>query len=138
MEDLSLHILDVAENSIAAGAKRIEIRIIENAKKDLLSIEIEDDGRGMDEETLKKVFEPFFTTRKTRRVGLGLSLFCQAARETGGNVTIGSTIGKGTVVKATFKHSHPDRRPFGDIDKTMKVLCAGNPEIQFIFKCKKG
>ena len=137
MEDLSLHILDIVENSIAANAKRVEIRIVENVKKDLLSIEIKDDGKGLNKQTLKKVFDPFFTTRTTRRVGLGLSLLYQSARETGGDVKISSRIGKGTVVKAIFQYSHPDRKPLGNIDETMKVLHTGHPEIQFIFEYKK-
>ena len=79
MEDLSLHILDIAENSINGAAKTIEITINEDRDKDLLTIEIKDDGKGMDQKTVKKVLDPFFTTRKTRKVGLGLSLLAQAA-----------------------------------------------------------
>ncbi len=137
MEDLSLHILDIAENSIAAGAKKIEIKIIEEKKKDSLTIEITDDGKGMDEKTLKKVMDPFFTTRNTRKVGLGLPFLAQSAEESGGSIKIESEPGKKTTVKATFGYSHIDRKPFGDMGETLKVLIAGNPDINFIFEYQK-
>ena len=98
MEDLSLHILDIAENSIAAEAKRIEIRIEEDQAKDVLAIEIKDDGNGMDEEMRRKVLDPFFTTRTTRKVGLGLPLLAQASRESEGTIEIDSKPGQGTTV----------------------------------------
>ena len=137
MEDLSLHILDIAENSITASAKRIEIRINEDKTNDLLTIEIKDDGKGMDEQTLQKALDPFFTTRNTRRVGLGLSLLAQAARETDGNLVLDSRNGQGTTVKATFRFSHPDRKPMGDIDETIRTLVVGYPGIDFLYKHKK-
>jgi signal transduction histidine kinase len=105
MEDLSLHILDVAENSISSSAGRIEIRINEDAENDVLTIEIKDDGKGMDEQTLQKALDPFFTTRTTRRVGLGLPLLAQAARETDGKIELHSSPGQGTTVRATFCYS---------------------------------
>ncbi len=137
MEDLSLHILDIAENSISASAKRIEIRIDEDEAKDLLTIEIRDDGKGMDEQTLKKVLDPFFTTRTTRRVGLGLSLLAQAARETDGNLELDSRNGEGTTVRATFGFSHPDRKPMGDILETIRTLVVSHPEIDFLYEHRK-
>jgi signal transduction histidine kinase len=137
MEDLSLHILDIAENSISASAKRIEIRIDEDEAKDLLTIEIQDDGKGMDEQMLQKALDPFFTTRTTRRVGLGLSLLAQAARETDGNLVLDSRNGQGTTVKATFRFSHPDRKPMGDIDETIRTLVVGYPGIDFLYEHKK-
>jgi signal transduction histidine kinase len=137
MEDLSLHILDIAENSISASAKRIEIRIDEDEGKDLLTIEIKDDGKGMDEQTLQKVLDPFFTTRTTRRVGLGLSLLAQAARETDGNLELDSRNGEGTTVKAAFRFSHPDRKPMGDIDETIRTLVVGYPGIDFLYEHRK-
>ena len=137
MEDLSLHILDIVENSIAAGAKNIEIKIIEEQKKDLLTIEIIDDGKGMDEKTLKKVLDPFYTTRNTRKVGLGLPLLAQSAEESGGSIKIESEPRKKTTVKATFGYSHIDRKPLGDVGETLKVLIAGNPDIDFIFEYQK-
>jgi anti-sigma regulatory factor (Ser/Thr protein kinase) len=136
MEDLSLHILDIAENSISASAQRIEIRIDEDQAEDLLTLEISDDGRGMDEQMLKKALDPFFTTRKTRRVGLGLSLLAQAARESGGTMDVTSQPQKGTSVRATFRLSHPDCKPMGDIAQTMHTLVVAHPEIDFVLELK--
>jgi len=136
MEDLSLHILDIAENSICGSAKTIEIRIDEDRNKDLLTIEIKDDGKGMDEQSLQKALDPFFTTRTTRRVGLGLPLLAQAARESGGTIELHSEPGGGTTVRATFVHSHIDRKPMGDIDQTLQTLVAGHPEIDFLYEHK--
>lgn len=138
MEDISLHILDIVENSIAAKAKRIEIKIDEQPDLDLLTLEIIDDGEGMDKETVKKTLDPFFTTRTNRKVGLGLPLLAQAARECGGKIEIDSAPGKGTKVKASFTYSHIDRKPLGDIYQTLKVLILGNPQVDFLFIHKKG
>ena len=137
MEDLSLHILDIAENSITASAKMIGIRIIEDHAKDLLTIEIMDDGKGMDEQSLQKAIDPFFTTRTTRKVGLGLSLLAQATRESDGKIELSSEPGKGTTVKAVFRLSHLDRKPIGDINETIRTLVAGHPEIDFIYEHQK-
>jgi len=136
MEDLSLHILDIAENSICGSAKTVEIRIDEDRNKDLLTIEIKDDGKGMDEQTLQKALDPFFTTRTTRRVGLGLPLLAQAARESGGTIELHSEPDEGTTVRATFVHSHIDRKPMGNIDETIQTLVAGHPEIEFLYEHK--
>ena len=136
MEDLSLHILDIVENSIAAVAKRIEIRIDEDQAKDLVTIEIKDDGKGMDEQTLKKAIDPFFTTRTTRRVGLGLSLLAQAARDSEGTFDIHSKPSEGTTVNAKFRLSHPDCKPMGDIGQTMQVLIMSHPELDFLYEHK--
>ncbi|MFH1012083.1 MAG: ATP-binding protein [bacterium] len=129
MEDLSLHILDIVENSIDAGARRIQIEICEDSKQDLLSIEIADDGKGMDEGTLKKALDPFFTTKTIRKVGLGLSLFQEAARQANGDLLIQSKVGQGTTLRATFQHSHVDRKPLGDMGKTLMTLLIGHPTI---------
>jgi len=137
MEDLSLHILDIVENSIRAHAKKIEIKIIEEKKKDLLTIEIIDDGKGMDKKTLKNVLDPFFTTKSTKRVGLGLSLLAQSAEESGGSIKIESKPGQGTKVKAVFGYSHIDRKPLGDVNESLKVLIAANPDINFIYEYQK-
>lgn len=138
MEDLSLHILDIVENSIAAGASRVEIRVRESRRDDRLTIEIADDGRGMREETLERATDPFFTSRTTRRVGLGLSLFEQAARRAGGDFKITSRPGVGTQVTGVFQHNHVDRQPLGDIAQTLLTLVVGNPQVEFSYVHQTG
>ncbi|MEK6651543.1 MAG: ATP-binding protein [Nitrospirota bacterium] len=137
MEDISLHILDIAENSIAAGATVIKITIAEDTGKDLLSVEIEDNGRGITGEFIKKVLDPFYTTRTTRKVGFGLSFLAQSAREADGDISIKSEEGKGTAISACFKYSHIDRKPLGNIADTLIVLIAGNPQIDFIYEHRR-
>jgi signal transduction histidine kinase len=134
MEDLSLHILDIAENSISSSARRIEIRIEEDPDKHLLTIEIKDDGKGMDEQTVQKALDPFFTTKTTRKVGLGLALLAQATRESDGTIELDSRPGEGTTVRATFRTSHPDCKPMGDIYETIRALVASHLEIDFLFE----
>lgn len=134
MEDLSLHILDIVENSIAASARRIEILIVEDRKKDLLLIEIKDDGKGMDAETRERALDPFYTLRTTRRVGLGIPLLAQAARECDGSFEIKSEPGKGTTVKAVFRYSHPDRKPLGDVFETIRMITVGRPELELRYE----
>lgn len=134
MEDLSLHLLDIAENSIEAQAKNIEIKIEENKGKDILSLEIVDDGQGMDQKTLKKALDPFFTTKKTKRFGLGLSLLAEAAKAANGNFSINSKPGKGTKIKATFQLSHIDIKPLGDITQTLVTLIMTHPEVDISYK----
>ena len=131
MEDLSLHILDIVENSVRAGAEEIEIRIKEDTQADSLEIEIRDDGSGMDAQTQERALDPFFTTKSVRKVGLGLSLFREAARESGGDLEVESVPGEGTRIKATFKHSHIDRRPLGDMARTLQTLMIGSPDIRY-------
>lgn len=137
MEDLSLHILDIVENSIRASAKNVRIKIIENPHRDRLSIIIRDDGKGMDPESLKRAFDPFFTTKDGKKVGLGLSLLAQSAEEAGGFVKVKSKQGKGTIVKAIFKLSHIDRKPIGNLDETIKCLRATHRDINFIFEYER-
>ncbi len=138
MEDLSLHVLDIAENAVAAGAKRVDIRIVEDEKRDLLIIEVQDDGRGMDEQEMKRAMDPFFTTKQRKRIGLGLSLLSQAARECDGHLDVKSQAGKGTLIKATFKRSHIDRKPLGDMPQTLSALIAGHPGVRFTYSYRKG
>jgi len=133
MEDLSLHILDIMENSVDAQARRIEVRIDEDPDRDLLTLKIMDDGKGMDAQTLKKAMDPFFTTRKTRRFGLGLSMISESAKATGGELIVESAPGKGTRVKATFHRSHIDMKPLGDIPQTLLTLIAGRPGIELSY-----
>ncbi len=137
MEDLSLHILDIAENAISAKATKIEIRVIEQPGKDRLTLEIQDDGMGMEKEICQKAMDPFFTTRSSRRVGLGLPLLAQSAREAGGSARIESTPGKGTRVIATFQYHHIDRRPLGSMVETILALLLGNPGLEVIYSHQK-
>ena len=137
MEDLSLHILDIVENAITAKAKRIDVLIREEVNEDRLVIEIIDDGIGMDEEVREKATDPFFTTRTSRKVGLGLSLMAQAAREAGGMLRVESELGKGTKVIATFQYSHIDRKPLGSMIETMATLLLGNPELDISYSHQK-
>jgi signal transduction histidine kinase len=137
MEDLSLHILDIAENSVAANADKIEIRISEDNGKDLLSIEIIDNGVGMDKKTLEKALDPFYTSKTVRRFGFGLSLLSEAAKAANGHLSVQSKKGEGTRIKADFQRSHIDRQPLGDIGQTIITLIIGNPEIDFIFEHKR-
>ena len=133
MEDLSLHVLDIAENSIAAEAQHVEIRVLESQREDRLSIEISDDGCGMSADQVQKATDPFVTTRTTRRVGLGLSLFEQAAKRAGGEFKIASSSGAGTKVTGVFQYRHVDRQPLGDMDRTLLALVVGNPQTEFTY-----
>jgi signal transduction histidine kinase len=138
MEDLSLHILDVVGNSLRSGAKLVEISVVEDMDKDLLTLEIKDDGHGMDRETCRRAVNPFFTTKPGRRVGLGLSLLAQSAREADGEFNLSSVPDEGTHVTATFRRSHPDRRPLGDIAETLRALVAGHPDVDFVYEHRTG
>ena len=128
MFELALHILDLVQNSVAAGAKLVTVTIILDTGTDELSISIEDDGCGMDEELLRRVESPFETTRKTRKVGLGIPMFKQCALMCGGTFRLSSEKGRGTLLTATFQASHVDLPPLGDLKGTMLTLVAGSPE----------
>jgi signal transduction histidine kinase len=134
MQDLSLHILDIVENALTASATRIEIDIVEETARDLLTLRITDNGKGMDTEMRAKALDPFFTTRTTRRVGLGLPLLAQAAREAGGSLELSSEPGQGTTVFARFQLSHPDRKPLGDMGETLRAILIGRPELDLKFE----
>jgi len=133
MEDLSLHVLDIAENSINAGARNIGIIVREDVSRDLLVLEVTDNGRGMSIENAEKASDPFYTTRTTRKVGLGLALLDQAARMANGTLEVRSVPGSGTSVTATFQLSHIDMKPLGDMPATIVVLVAGNPDVHFTY-----
>lgn len=122
MRELSLHVLDVMENAVEAGASRIKIRIDEDTEADCMCIEVADNGRGMTQEMVKAVLGPFVTTRTTRHVGLGLPLLAAAAHRCGGDLAIESELGKGTQVRATFRHSHVDRAPLGDMPTALMAI----------------
>ena len=131
MKDLSSHMMDIVQNSIRAEASWIQIRICEDPEADLFLIEIQDNGCGMDEATLARVRDPFFTSRTVRKVGLGIPLLQQNAERTGGKVSIVSQPGQGTTLTARFGHSHLDRPPLGDVAETLTLLAAANPAIHF-------
>jgi hypothetical protein len=134
VRELSLHILDVAENSIAAGATRIEISVRELLSQDELWITIQDNGRGMTPATIAQALDPFYTSRTTRKVGLGLPLLKDAAQACNGFLKIDSTPGEGTVITVKFQHSHIDRMPLGDLADTFLTLLIGAPEVNWIFE----
>lgn len=137
MNDISLNILDIAENSISAGAKEIIIKITEETKKNTLKILIQDNGKGMDSEMLEKVTNPFVTTRTTRKIGLGIPLMKFAAESSGGKFHITSEKGKGTKVEATFMLSSVDRQPLGNMISTLLALAANEHEHNIKFYHKK-
>lgn len=130
MKDLSLHILDIMQNSLAAGAKQIDVEIAENKTENIYTICISDNGKGMSARMLSKVTDPFFTTRTTRKVGLGIPLLKENAERTGGKFEISSLQGKGTVIKATFVMNHFDRQPLGDIAGVIVLTAASNPAVR--------
>lgn len=132
MKELSLNILDITKNSVKAEAKNISIALAES-ENGILTLTITDDGCGMSEDVLKRVSDPFCTSRTTRKVGLGIPLLKQASEQTGGRVDIESTLGLGTTVSATFDMHHIDYTPLGDIISTMTTLIMGSPEIDFVF-----
>ncbi len=133
MRELSLNVMDVAQNSVRADANLVTITVTESDKSDSLTISIADDGCGMTEEQVSQVIDPFFTTRTTRKVGLGVPLFKLSAEQTGGSFDIKSELGKGTVTTASYVKSHVDMTPLGDINSTVSILIRCNPDIDFVF-----
>jgi len=133
MKEIALHLLDLAENSISAEAHTVHVSITEDFRKDKLTISVEDDGRGMDEETIKQLADPFYTSRTTRKVGLGIPLLKEQAETCNGKMNITSTPGIGTRVEAAFQHSHIDRLPLGNLTTTFLTLTVAHPEIHWIF-----
>ena len=132
MEEIALHILDVVENSIAASATLVEVKVVEDERARVVTIEIVDDGKGMDAEALAGVVDPFYTTKAGRRTGLGVPMFAQAARQAGGRLEVHSVPGGGARVSATFQHDHPDRMPVGNLPETMAVLMCSHPGVDFV------
>ncbi|MEY1639628.1 ATP-binding protein [Tenuifilum osseticum] len=131
MKDLSLHILDIVQNSVVAGAKVIQIIIEINTANDYIEFTVKDNGKGMEQEFLKRVVDPFTTTRTTRKVGLGIPLLKQNAELTGGTFSIDSEPGVGTALKARFVRSHIDCLPLGDLGGTIALLLCSYPDIEF-------
>jgi len=140
LRDISLHLLDILTNSVSAGASHMIIRISADQNNDLLTIRIEDDGKGMHPDFLKIVTDPFSTTRTTRKVGLGLPLFKEACEITGGGLVIESTLGVGTTVTATMGISSIDRIPLGNTGETLSGLISSFPDRDFaiVFSNEKG
>lgn len=136
MRELSLNVLDIAQNSVSAGATLIEIFLKVDSGADNMSIEINDNGKGMSEDFLKTITDPFTTTRTTRKVGMGIPLFKYSAQSAGGEFCIKSQKGKGTSVKASYKISHIDRMPLGDLNSTLIALISMSPDIDFVFKAE--
>lgn len=148
MDEIALHILDLIENSLSAGADKIEVIVNEDVKDDLLELIVRDNGRGMDEEELRKIDDPFFTT-KGKKTGLGIPLLKQQAQLAGGDLEVKSVKGKGTEVRVRFGYSHIDRQPLGDVEKSIAVVISTHPDVDlsytrlfngrsFTFSHKKG
>ena len=133
MREIALHVLDIAENSVAAQSKNISIHVQEDLFHDRLSASVIDDGHGMDAETAERVQDPFYTTRTTRNVGLGIPLLKAAAEMADGSFSLQSEPGNGTWIEAEFRHSHIDRMPLGDLAATFLTLLISHPEIDWTF-----
>lgn len=134
MRDLSLHVLDLLDNCLAAAATWASVDVQEDEERGFLEIEVQDNGVGMDAATLAAARDPFFTTRPGKRTGMGLPLFAQAAREAGGTVAVESEPGSGTRVRASFRLAHPDRKPLGDMEGTIEAVRAAHPELTLEFR----
>lgn len=136
MRELSHHILDLLENALEAGATEVELEIDEDLDADRLEIAVRDNGRGMDAQTARRAIDPFFTTRTTRHVGLGLPLFAAAARRCEGDLVLESAPGRGTAVTATFRRSHLDRAPLGDMTGTLLafLLSERGAGLRFVYR----
>ena len=133
MKELSLHILDIVQNSVRAKATEIEIVINEDIQNNRLEIKIKDNGKGIDDELIARIKNPFSTTRTTRKIGLGIPLLLEACTRCDGDLDIQSSLGIGTTISATFKLDHIDRAPMGDIVNTITMLILSSPEIRYIF-----
>jgi anti-sigma regulatory factor (Ser/Thr protein kinase) len=138
MEDLSLHILDIAENSINAGARNISIVVEEELHLDRLTIEIADDGKGMSAEVAERAADPFYTTRKTRRIGMGLALLKEAAAMANGRLEIRSLPNSGTTIRATFQLNNIDRKPLGNMAETITALLATENQVDILYRHSRG
>lgn len=134
MKDLSYHILDIVQNSLHAGARLIEVTLLENCSNGLLKFSIRDNGSGMSPERIHQALDPFFTTSVAKKVGLGLPLLKQNAELTGGTFEVESVVGKGTTIVATFITTHIDMIPTGDLASTFKILVAANPDCDFVYR----
>jgi len=134
MKDLSLHVMDIAQNSIAAGASLIHISVKVDHEEDRMSISVEDTGCGMDAAMVEAVVSPFTTSRTTRKVGLGIPMFKAGAESCDGDFELRSKPGEGTYISASYRISHLDRPPLGDMAETMLALVACNPDLDFVYE----
>ncbi|OHD70322.1 MAG: hypothetical protein A2177_04125, partial [Spirochaetes bacterium RBG_13_68_11] len=126
--------LDIVENALRAGASRVRVSIVEDRTADRRVVEVEDNGAGMDPRTAERALDPFFTTKEGKAFGLGLPLLAQAAREAGGHFSLAAGERGGVRVTATFRMSHPDCKPLGDVDETMAMLQSAHPEVEFVYR----
>jgi anti-sigma regulatory factor (Ser/Thr protein kinase) len=136
LKELSLHILDIAENSVQANAKNVMIKVEENTNKDILRFEVKDNGKGMNAVQLAQATNPFYTSRTTRKVGLGIPFLKEAAEACNGSIKINSKEGIGTTIQVEFQRNHIDRMPIGDLENTFLNLLIGYPDIHWIFQYK--
>lgn len=134
MKEIALHIMDIAQNSISAGATLIEIEVIVDHERDAVFTSVKDNGCGMDEETVGRVVSPFETSRTTRKVGLGIPFFKMGAEECGGSFELSSKPGEGTYISASYAISNIDRPPLGDMAETMLALAACNEGVDFLYR----
>lgn len=137
MEDLSLHIMDVVENSITAGATVVAVEVEHNTAAGMLVVSIQDNGDGMDQAQSRRAMDPFYTTKQEKRIGLGLPLLKQSAEEAGGEMDMVSRPGTGTLIRAEFRLDHPDLKPLGDIEGTMELLRKFHPDITFTLEWRE-
>ena len=138
LEELSDHVMDIAMNSVRAGAKQIDISIVADKSRNLLTIAITDDGKGMDEATKINVTDPFFSTKPGKTVGLGIPLLKGAAEMCDGQFALESKAGVGTEIRASFALDHPDLPPLGNVKETLLLLCVSNPDVRFRLDYKPG
>jgi len=134
VREIALHVLDIVENSVAAGATRVDITVCESSSDDTITIVVQDNGKGMNQDLLACVSDPFVTTRTTRRVGLGIPLLKAAAEACNGYLRIDSTPGKGTRLEVQFQRSHIDRMPLGDLAGTVLTLLIAFPQVRWVFR----
>jgi len=140
VEDICFHLTDLVQNSVAAGATTIRLDIVESEKQDALTLQIVDNGRGMDPQTLEKVQDPFFTTKSFKKVGLGIPLFKATAQACLGEFTIRSAVGRGTEVKASMRKNHLDCPPMGNLQGTLLSLLVTLEavDLQFSYRSDRG
>ena len=136
MDELSLNILDIAQNSISAEATLVEIDVEEDDNSNSIMIRVKDNGKGMSDDFLETVDDPFITTRTTRKIGLGISFLKEAAEMTGGSIDLKSELGIGTTITAVFVKNHIDRQPIGNLTETIIILVTLNPDIDFNIRYK--